>query len=142
MIRYYRMDGSPYPPGDEGLMEWAKDFEESDRIVKQELLWNGIWISTVWLGLDHQYGDGPPLIFETMAFRHIFEETVEPIEFDGIKLPYRSHHPDVGIQERYSTLADAEFGHAWWKHELSTWRWTVHLWRKLLTDQLHERRFY
>lgn len=25
-------------------------------------------VSTVWLGLDHQYGDGPPLIFETMVF--------------------------------------------------------------------------
>ena len=25
-------------------------------------------VSTVWLGLDHQYGEGPPLIFETMVF--------------------------------------------------------------------------
>lgn len=26
-------------------------------------------VSTVWLfGIDHQYGDGPPLIFETMIF--------------------------------------------------------------------------
>jgi len=25
-------------------------------------------VSTVWLGLDHQWGDGPPLIFETMVF--------------------------------------------------------------------------
>lgn len=26
------------------------------------------WISTVWLGLNHQYGTGRPLIFETMVF--------------------------------------------------------------------------
>ncbi len=25
-------------------------------------------VSTVFLGLDHQYGNGPPLLFETMAF--------------------------------------------------------------------------
>jgi hypothetical protein len=25
-------------------------------------------ISTVWLGIDHQYGDGDPLLFETMVF--------------------------------------------------------------------------
>lgn len=26
------------------------------------------WVSTVWLGLDHSFGSGPPLIFETMVF--------------------------------------------------------------------------
>jgi hypothetical protein len=25
-------------------------------------------VSTVWLGINHRYGDGPPLIFETMVF--------------------------------------------------------------------------
>lgn len=25
-------------------------------------------ISTVWLGLDHSYGDGDPVLFETMVF--------------------------------------------------------------------------
>ena len=28
----------------------------------------GASVSTVWLGLNHEYGDGPPLIFETMIF--------------------------------------------------------------------------
>lgn len=26
------------------------------------------WVSTVFLGLDHSFDDGPPLLFETMAF--------------------------------------------------------------------------
>lgn len=26
------------------------------------------WVSTVWLGMNHRFGDGPPLIFETMVF--------------------------------------------------------------------------
>lgn len=25
-------------------------------------------VSTVWLGIDYRFGDGPPLIFETMVF--------------------------------------------------------------------------
>lgn len=29
-----------------------------------------LWVSTVWLGLNHNYfRDGPPLIFETMVFQ-------------------------------------------------------------------------
>lgn len=27
-----------------------------------------VTVSTVWLGMDHNWGDGPPLIFETMCF--------------------------------------------------------------------------
>lgn len=26
------------------------------------------WVTTVWLGIDHNWGLGPPLIFETMVF--------------------------------------------------------------------------
>lgn len=29
---------------------------------------DGYTVSTVWLGLDHNYGGGEPLIFETMIF--------------------------------------------------------------------------
>jgi len=31
-------------------------------------------VSTVWLGLDHGYGGGPPLIFETMVFGGAHDE--------------------------------------------------------------------
>jgi len=66
----YRRDGTPYPDGDDGLFEWARDFENIDyRVVRQEFLPNGFQVSTVWLGLNHQFVlDGPPLIFETMVF--------------------------------------------------------------------------
>lgn len=30
-----------------------------------------LWVSTVWLGLDHSFTPGsPPMIFETMVFKH------------------------------------------------------------------------
>lgn len=43
-------------------------FESPNRIVAQTDI-GRIQISTVFLGLNHRYfGDGPPLIFETMIF--------------------------------------------------------------------------
>jgi hypothetical protein len=37
-----------------------------------------IWVSTVWLGIDHNFGgDGPPLIFETMVFRGLLDGRME-----------------------------------------------------------------
>jgi len=89
---FYRRDGTPYPDGDAGFFEWAKDFENFDkRIVRQEELPNGYWVSTVWMGIDHRFLEGPPLIFETM---------VEDPE---------GHWTDY--QERYSSEEDAIIGH-------------------------------
>lgn len=50
------------------LLAWGKAFETSDRTVKQEHVGN-LFISTVFLGLDHRFGDGPPILWETMVFR-------------------------------------------------------------------------
>jgi hypothetical protein len=40
--------------------------ETADRIVCQTEIPGGI-VSTVFLGLDHQFGSGPPLLFETLV---------------------------------------------------------------------------
>lgn len=56
-------------------MEWAKWIEggnDNRRVCldhfKKE---NGHYsVSTVFLGLDHNFGDGPPILFETMIFGH------------------------------------------------------------------------
>ena len=37
------------------------------KIIKQTTVGDA-WISTVWLGLDHNFGDGLPQIYETMIF--------------------------------------------------------------------------
>lgn len=78
-------------------MAWAKLFEKKEyKIIEQTTVPSGKWISTVWLGLDHQFAKGRPLIFETMVF---------------------SSHPkkleDWGENdmERYSTLEEAKKGH-------------------------------
>jgi hypothetical protein len=54
-------------------IEWAAWMEGAGakvKIVKQEVV-GRYWVSTVFLGLDHSFGKGGPILFETMIFgRH------------------------------------------------------------------------
>jgi len=70
------------------LYEWAKWHDTADRQVARETIGESE-ISTVFLGLDHQWGEGPPILFETMVF--------------GGKL--------ADEQDRYSTWDEAVAGH-------------------------------
>lgn len=89
MSQYYAPDGTPIT-----IEEWIELFGKR---VEDESFWkvgtdeiNGVTISTVWLGLDHNFNsEGPPLIFETMIFSG---------EYDG-------------EQRRYSTWEEAAKGH-------------------------------
>ena len=58
------------------------------------------WVSTVWLGIDHNWlGDGPPIIFETMVFSK--GERDDP-GYHGL------HDMDM---DRYATEEEALAGH-------------------------------
>jgi hypothetical protein len=56
-------------PKEATLAEWAADqFDcESRRTVARDDI-DGVRVSTVFLGLDHSFNGGPPLLFETMIF--------------------------------------------------------------------------
>jgi hypothetical protein len=59
-------NGKPVPCND--LMKWGLFFRDSEkRIVKQERI-GSYHVSTVFLGLDHSWGQGPPILWETMVF--------------------------------------------------------------------------
>jgi hypothetical protein len=102
--RYILTDKKAVPCED--LMKWAKGFETADRIIKRTNIGIPAWkyylgklfkirrfepvlISTVFLGLNHRFGEGSPLLFETMVFGGKLDEA----------------------QERYSTYEEAEKGH-------------------------------
>jgi len=71
--------------------EWM--FDRRDRHVAETTI-GEVWISTVFLGLDHNYHDiGEPILFETMCF------------VDG-------ESADTLMFARYCTWEDAEAGHA------------------------------
>jgi len=89
MSDYYDRQGNPISD----TLAWAKKYEdEEEKRVAEDTLPDGKWVSTVWLGLDHSFGEGPPLIFETMVF---------------------PKHGDFGelYCARYSTEEEAATGH-------------------------------
>lgn len=63
----YGRDGSPLP-----LSEWGRLFEEHRPVAEETV--GRYRVSTVWLGIDHSFGSGPPLIFETMVFRNTYND--------------------------------------------------------------------
>lgn len=70
MSEYYDRQGQPLT-----MDQWAKlHSDRSYTVLQQNELPPGwrtppIYISTIWLGLDHSFGfGGPPLIFETGVF--------------------------------------------------------------------------
>jgi hypothetical protein len=50
------------------LLEWGRWMETADRRVAHSNLAGGVNVSTVFLGLDHNFSGGTPLLFETMVF--------------------------------------------------------------------------
>lgn len=84
---YYDRNGNPLP----SIQAWSALHKNREyQSVSQTEIDEDVRVSTVWLGLDHNfYGEGPPLIFETMIFGG----------------------PLNDYQERYSTEEQARTGH-------------------------------
>jgi hypothetical protein len=82
--------GDPVPEPD--VVTWARWFASHPdaRRVALSDLGGGIEVSTVFLGADHQLGNGAPLLYETIIFGGEYDQQIE----------------------RYHTRAAAEAGHA------------------------------
>ena len=49
-------------------LEWSKrGFDETKRVAKTDLD-DGVQVSTVFLTIDHNWGSGQPILFESMVF--------------------------------------------------------------------------
>lgn len=75
MTDMYVLDGKT-PRKVDDLMEWAQAWGTMDRHVAKTTI-GGALVSTVFLGIDHNHFDGPPLIFETMAFGWLVDDYQE-----------------------------------------------------------------
>jgi hypothetical protein len=100
-MMYYNRDGSVF----EGtVLDWARQFEIANRRVGLTVVTDSAnpdrkyRVSTVFLGINHNYTGGMPLLFETMVF-------AEGGDVDS--------NLD-GEQERYITEAEAAAGHEGW----------------------------
>ena len=90
MTQWYKLKGKDYVPATED--DFEEIFDEDTRRVARTEIPNGGLVSTVFLGLDHNWGEGEPLVFETMFF---------PNELSGF----------VEDCQRYSTWDEALEGH-------------------------------
>ena len=88
LIGKYILEGKE-PKLVKDIFEWGRWFETANRKVALTKLSNKVRVSTVFLGLDRSFGEGKPILFETMIF--------------GGK------HDDY--QKRYATWGEAEVGH-------------------------------
>jgi hypothetical protein len=66
MNAYYWFDKN-HKPYAVGLFEWAKKYESENRVISRDTVGDAD-VSTVFLGVDHRYGPGPPVLWETLIF--------------------------------------------------------------------------
>lgn len=81
--------GEPVPCED--VLEWGRFFKNGEaRRVAYTDVTDDVYVSTVFLGLDHSFGGATPILWETMIFGG-------------------EHN---GWQDRYTSREDAVTGHA------------------------------
>jgi hypothetical protein len=89
----YILDENNAPKAKLDIITWAQWYETSadQRIVAQDKgIGDAEMVSTVFLGSDHNFGVGPPLLYETLVFGGTLDEE----------------------RKRYSTREAALLGHA------------------------------
>jgi hypothetical protein len=92
------------PNGRDVVLAWGREFEDLDKRVVARDDVDGCLVSTIFLGLDHAWGDGPPILFETMAF----SAATKRVELLSAA---RDVHETLH-ERRYATYDEALAGHA------------------------------
>jgi len=83
-------------------VEFCNYFAKNSRRVDYTEIVAGCFVSTVFLGVDHNFsGDGPPILFETMVFGG---EPTE-IHYRGVNSGFEDY------TRRYATYGEAHKGH-------------------------------
>lgn len=83
------------PVSQPDTLKWGKWMQEADRHVAKTYYKN-LFVSTVFLGMDHGWGRGAPVLFETMVFDESGKGKDKTI---------------AEFFERYCTWGEAEAGH-------------------------------
>lgn len=101
---YFILDHDWHPIRALNFLTWARWYETADRRVV-ETRTKLFWISTVFLGINYNWGDGPPHIYESMAFLQPRKRDIAAVLGDS---------PLIGAGElcdRYSTRDQSIAGH-------------------------------
>ncbi len=63
----YILEGKK-PKKTKDIIEWGEWFQKANRHVNKTKITKDINVSTVFLGIDHSFIGGTPVLFETMIF--------------------------------------------------------------------------
>ena len=85
---WWKLDASGTPVPCKSMNDLHTEGVDARRVAREKVV-PGVDVSTVFLGLDHGYGDGPPILYETMVFGGTLD----------------------GEQDRYATREQALAGH-------------------------------
>jgi len=67
MLAIYVLDDAGNPVPEDDVSAWSQWSATTDRHVGDDMI-NGVRVSTVFLGIDHAFFGGPPVLWETMIF--------------------------------------------------------------------------
>lgn len=74
------------------ILKWGAWFQTHSNKVKVTRL-NNYSVSTIFLGIDHSWGGGVPLLFETMVFEE--KNRIKKGEFAGVQMRWNTHEEAV-----------------------------------------------
>ena len=103
-MMHYILDKNKKVKKEKDLITWAMWLESADKHIAHTKL-KTIYVSTIFLGLNHRFGPGKPLLFETMVFSNRTSKT----KLD--KKTFKFHKSLDNYTERYSTTNQALKGH-------------------------------
>ena len=89
----YILDEHGSPVRCPNLITWALWMETAERRISQDIdeSPNGpkVRVSTVFLGLDYRFGEGPPLLWETMVFGGPLDQEMD--RYSSLEAAMRGH---------------------------------------------------
>lgn len=96
------------------IVAWGEAFEKIESRQVDFTRLGSYSVSTVFLGVDHAF-IGRRRLFETMVFKHDVRrrrhwQRANEGTYRGVHIPYPWRY-ELGVQQRYSTWADAATGH-------------------------------
>jgi len=66
-IRNWILDHNGEPLEEPDVVKWGRWFESNNRTLALDTR-KGVQVSTVFLGIDHNFNEGEPILWETMIF--------------------------------------------------------------------------
>lgn len=113
----YILDANGNPIAAPDVPTWAKWFETAQRQVALTKVEPGVVeVSTVFLGLDHGFGSGPPVLWETMIFggshdgyRNRYGSRAAAVEGHklAVEIAEGKRQPEDGDESDGTTVEDA-----------------------------------